>query len=119
MKDTEGMTGVKVTTLCPAGVMTPLFDEAKMTQFSVASQQFLTPETCATHLLELLQEKRHECGTVLEVTVGGSRVIPEWNVAPTAGPGTANEQEGARFISNLLEPIKKKLESEKGSSSRL
>ncbi|KAL6710598.1 hypothetical protein ACN47E_008646 [Coniothyrium glycines] len=115
MKDTEPMTGVKVTAMCPAGVLTPLFDTAKLKQYSVTKERSLTPETCASHLLELLQRKEYPCGTVLEVTLGGTRVIPEWNVLPPQGQGTGQELMSEELIGNMLAPIKKVLESEKAN----
>lgn len=115
MKDTEALTGVKVTTLCPGGVLTPLFDPVKLKQYSVTEARSLTPETCATHLLDLLQKKEYACGSVLEVTLAGSRLIPEWNVSPPQGQGTGQEMMDEQFIENLLAPIKKTLESEKAS----
>ncbi|KAH7366653.1 hypothetical protein BKA66DRAFT_425198 [Pyrenochaeta sp. MPI-SDFR-AT-0127] len=115
MKDTEPLTGVKVTTLCPGGVLTPLFDPVKLKQYSVTQDRSLTPETCATHLLDLLQKKEYPCGSVLEVTLAGSRLIPEWNIPPPQGQGTGQEMMDEQFIDNLLGPIKKTLDSERTS----
>lgn len=113
MKDTEPLTGVKVTTLCPGGVLTPLFDAAKLKQYSQSQDRSLTPEACAIHLLDLLQKKEHPCGTVFEVTLGGTRVIPEWNIPPPQGAGTGQEEVTEEFIGNLLAPIRATLEKEK------
>lgn len=113
MKDTESMTGVKITTLCPGGVLTPLFDAAKIKQYSATQDRFLTPDTCAKHLLELLQKKEYPCGSVLEVTLPGTRLIPEWNVPPPQGEGTGQELMDEQFIENMLGPIKKTLDAEK------
>jgi short-subunit dehydrogenase len=116
MKDTEPLTGVKVTTLCPGGVMTPLFDAQKMKQYSVTQARSLTPEICAAHLLDLLQKKEYPCGSVLEVTLHGHRLIPEWNVSPPEGQGTGQEMMTDEFVGNLLGPIKAKMESERTES---
>lgn len=113
LKDTESMTGVKVTTLCPGGVMTPLFDAAKLKQFSQSMERSLTPESCAKHLLDLLQKKDYPCGTVLEVTLSGTRLIPEWNIPAPQGAGTGQEEITEQFIGNLLAPIKTALEADK------
>tara|TARA_R110002003_G_scaffold104_7_gene8232 strand:+ start:7126 stop:7482 length:357 start_codon:yes stop_codon:yes gene_type:complete len=117
MKDTEALTGIKITTLCPAGVLTPLFDAPKMKQFSVAEDRFLTPDACATQLLDLLQKKEYPCGSVLEITLNGPRVIPQWNISPPEGQGTGEELLTEDFMQNLLAPIKAKLESERGGSN--
>ncbi|KAH7091376.1 hypothetical protein FB567DRAFT_272905 [Paraphoma chrysanthemicola] len=116
MKDTEPLTGIKVTTLCPGGVLTPLFDDAKLKQFSVSEERFLTPDACATQLLDLLQKKEHPCGRVLEITMNGTREIPEWGVEPPQGMGTGEELKNEEFMQNLLNPITTTLDSERGGS---
>jgi hypothetical protein len=113
LKDSEPLTGVKVTTLCPGGVLTPLFDTAKLKQYSVTPDRALTPDTCAHHLLELLQKKKYPCGSVLEITLAGTRLIPEWGVEPPQGQGAGQEVDND-FVENMLRPIKDTLEAEKG-----
>jgi hypothetical protein len=114
MKDTEALTGVKITTICPGAVMTPLFDPQKIKQFSASENRLLTPAVCAKHLLELLQEKKYPCGSVLEVTLQGTRVIPEWNVSAPDGSGTGQELVLDKdLMANLMEPIKAALEKDR------
>lgn len=113
LKESEPLTGVKITTLCPGGVMTPLFDAQKIKQYSATADRSLTPEECATHLLNLLQKKEYPCGTVFEVTLAGTRLIPEWNVPPPEGQGTGQEMLTEQFVGNLLAPIKEKLEKDR------
>lgn len=108
----EPLTGVKITTMCPGGVLTPIFDAAKMKQFSINPDKTLKPETCATHMLELLQKKEYPCGSVLEVTLGGVRLIPEWGVEPPRGVGTGLDVD-EDFMTNMLQPIKTALDSER------
>ena len=108
----EPLTGVKITTLCPGGVLTPLMDASKIKQFSVTPEKALTPETCATHLLKLLQKKEFVCGSVLELTLDGTRLIPEWGVEPPKAKGAGQDIDEA-FITNMLQPIKDTLEAEK------
>jgi len=109
---TEPFTGVKITTLCPGGVLTPMFDASKQKQYSLNADKALTPDTCAMHLLELLQKKQYPCGSVLELTLNGTRLIPEWGVQPTAGHGMGHDVDES-FMTNMLEPIKEKLDSER------
>jgi NAD(P)-dependent dehydrogenase (short-subunit alcohol dehydrogenase family) len=113
MKDTEPLTAVKITTICPGGVATPLLDEQQKKQYSLTKDRLLTPEVCATHMLDLLQKKEYACGSVLEVTKLGHRLIPEWNVSPAGGHGVGEEDITAEFVENMLEPIKAKLQSER------
>jgi hypothetical protein len=93
--------------------MTPLFDAQKIKQYSVQKERFLTPETCAEKMLDLLQKKEHPCGTVLELTINGERVIPEWNISPPEGQGTGRDLVGGLMIENLMGPVKDALEKDK------
>jgi short-subunit dehydrogenase len=115
MKDTEPLTGVKITTLCPARVLTPLFDEAKTKQYSMTRDAALMPETCAEALLGLLQNKEYPCGSVLELTLDGTRLIPEWNVEPTKEKTKQKGGVTEEFLENLMEPIKRTLDGERGA----
>ena len=101
--------------MCPGGVLTPLFDAAKLKQYSVTKERSLTPETCASHLLDLLQKKEYDCGSVLEVTLAGVRLIPEWGVEAPSGEGAGMEMMGGEFVENMLGPIRRTLEAERKS----
>jgi short-subunit dehydrogenase len=114
MRDTEPLTGVKVTTVCPGRVFTPLFDEAKTKQYSMSKECALMPETCAEALLALLQKKDYPCGSVLEITLEGTKLVPEWNVEPRPEMTKRKELVTDTFVENLMEPIKRTLEGEKG-----
>ncbi|CAI6302416.1 unnamed protein product [Periconia digitata] len=117
MSTSEAFTGVKVTTICPGLVDTPLLDTQKVEQYSVTKANSLSPDEVATQMLKVIQEKKYGCGTVLEVSKAGTRVIPEWNVDPPRGSGTGLEKEEvAAGAKAMLEPILKKLESEKRTS---
>jgi len=114
MKDTESLTGVKVTTILPALVNTPLITPDKAAQFSVRENRALSPEDVARNMLALLQEKAYGCGTVFEVSLSGTRLVPEWNIDPPSGSGTG--QDAAEIDAGgaaLLTPIKEKLETER------
>lgn len=112
LAQTEPLTGVKITTLCPSGVLTPMMDAAKQKQYSVSNDSALTPDTCASHLLDLLQKKDYPCGSMFEITLTGTRLIPEWGVEPPTGLGTGRATDES-FITNMLQPIKEKLDSER------
>jgi len=111
----ESLTGVKITTLCPGAVATPLFDAAKLKQYSVTTEKALTPDACATSLLDLLQKKEYPCGSVLEITLGGTRFIPEWGVEPPKGVGSGQDLD-EQFMTNMLQPINDKLNAEKAKA---
>ena len=115
LKDTEPLTGVKITTICPGAVATPLFDAAKVKQFSFSDHKSLRPETVAKHMLELIQKKEYTCGTMLELSMTGTRELPEWNIPPPQGEGTGQELNAEEMMKALLGPIKEKLGKERES----
>lgn len=119
LKDSEPITGVKVTAICPAVVNTPLFTPEKQSQFSYHASKALSPETVAEHMTQLIQEKRYGCGTVLELSLKGSRVIPEWNIPPPDGEGTGAEFDMEAFTKAMLKPIVEKLDTERGTGAKL
>ncbi|EMD66871.1 hypothetical protein GGP41_008259 [Bipolaris sorokiniana] len=108
----EPLTGVKITALCPGAVLTPMFDATKMKQFSLIPDAALTPDTCAKHLLELLQKKEYPCGSMLELTLAGTGLIPEWGIEQPAGMGTGQEVDEVS-VNNLMQPLKDVLDVEK------
>ncbi|KAF2265054.1 NAD(P)-binding protein [Lojkania enalia] len=115
VKDTESFTGVKVTTICPALVNTPLFTADKITQFSFAEEKALSADQVATHMLDLIQKKEHPCGTIMELSMAGSRILPEWNIPPPTGNGTGQELNAAAAMKAMLAPIEAKLNTEKAA----
>lgn len=114
LKDSEPLTGVKVTAICPGPVDTPMFTSSKREQFSLTTDKALTPDSVATHMLDLLQKKEYECGTILELTTNGTRLIPEWNVAPPASEGPVQELAAEAMLKAMIAPIVQKLETERG-----
>ncbi|KAL5425033.1 hypothetical protein PMIN06_005664 [Paraphaeosphaeria minitans] len=117
MTASEPFTGVKITTICPGLVATPLFTDDKKEQYSFHENKALKPSDVATGMLDLIQKKEFGCGTVYEISMAGTRVIPEWNVAAPSAEGTGqNEAEMAAGMEALVGPIREKLRSEmKGS----
>lgn len=117
MTASESFTGVKVTTICPGLVATPLFTSEKKEQYSYQETKALKPSDVATGMLDLLQKKEFSCGTVYEISLGGTRIIPEWNIAAPTAEGTGQEAtEVVAGMKALLGPIQDKLRSETRSS---
>jgi hypothetical protein len=53
---------------------------------------------------------------VLEISKGGKRLIPEWNIDPPQAPGSGgNPAEVAAGQQALMKPIQDKLSKEKAS----
>jgi len=116
MKDSEAITGVRVTTICPALVNTPLITPDKIVQYSMSEEKALSPEDVASNMLHLIQQKKYECGTVLELSLAGTRVVPEWNIDPPNAPGSgSNAEEVKAGAAALMKPIQDKLATEKAS----
>lgn len=116
MKDSEPLTGVKITTICPGLVNTPLVTLDKREQYSFHENKALTPHSVAKNMLELIQKKEYGCGTVLELSKAGTRVVPEWNISPPSAEGTGqNEVELAAGLEALLAPIQATLAREKAA----
>ncbi|KAF2003951.1 NAD(P)-binding protein [Amniculicola lignicola CBS 123094] len=116
LKDTEPLTGVKITTICPGLVNTPLFTSDKASQFSFAESKALSPDLVAKHMIDLLQKKEYVCGTMLELSMTGPRLIPEWNIPAPEGEGTGQELQAGEMMKALLGPIEASLAKEKGTS---
>lgn len=113
MTASEALTGVKVTTICPGLVATPLFTSDKKEQYSFHENNALRPDDVAKGMLDLIQKKELGCGTVYEISLAGTRVIPEWNIMPPSAEGTGqNEAEVAAGAEALLLPIQEKLRGE-------
>ncbi|KAF2703720.1 NAD(P)-binding protein [Pleomassaria siparia CBS 279.74] len=120
LKDTEPLTGLKVTTICPGLVNTPMFTPSKVAQFSFSENKALSPDSVASYMLDMLQKKEWECGSVLEISMAGPRRIPEWNIEPPVSKGTGQEMaENMDMFATLLKPIEAKLNAEKRQGPKL
>jgi len=110
-----------VTTICPGLVNTPLFTPSKVEQFSFAEEKALSPDTVASHMLDMLQKKEYECGSMLELSMTGPRRIPEWNIPPPAGEGTGQEinEEAQDMYKAMMAPIEKKLAAERAKATKI
>ncbi|KAF2732340.1 NAD(P)-binding protein [Polyplosphaeria fusca] len=116
VKDTEPMTGVKITTICPGLVKTPLFTPDKVAQFSVKDEAALSPDTVAERMLDLLQKKEYGCGSMMQIDLGGPKEIPEWNIPAPVGAGTGQElNAGDETMKAMLKPIQETLGKERGA----
>ena len=53
------------------------------------TDDFAEPEEMAEAMLKLCEDPEYGDGTILEVTKGALRVVPEYNAAPPSGRGLA------------------------------
>ncbi|KAF9894146.1 hypothetical protein FE257_009119 [Aspergillus nanangensis] len=115
MAHCEALEGVKVTTVCPTSVRTPMLidDSLKKEQYSVERGFMLTPEEVADAMFALVTEESYAGGTVMELAAGGRRVVPEWQVAPPPeeyGPVSDEAKERA------LAPVLRITKEERGGA---
>jgi hypothetical protein len=87
-------------------------------QFTVTADNALSADLVANYMMDLIQKKDYPCGTVLEVTLRGHRLIGDWNVPPPSGEGAGTDLpvDDARLKAMLL-PVKEKLKTESGPSA--
>jgi hypothetical protein len=88
LKLAEKYEGVKVVTICPGAVDTPLWEEERRKQVNFSSVESLRPDEVAKVMIELAQEGKYKGGTVLEVMANNgpkTRIIPEWRIDPPEG----------------------------------
>jgi len=115
MKDTEPLTSVKITSILPGLVATPLLTSDKIAQFSVSQDRALTPDQVAASMLDLLQKKEYECGSVMEITTNGTRLIPEWGVQPPSAAGSGQDVQAGEMVDAMIGPVREVVERERGS----
>lgn len=102
--DLKETLGVRVSAVAPGGVKTPLLlEDPSKASFLVDGGRdlLLDPEEVAEAMLELLVRPDYGNGTILEVTKGETRVVPEFNAGPPTGvgamlPGYADEARALR-----------------------
>jgi len=86
-----------------------------MNNFAYNADHALLPSDVAERMIELCQQSKYTGGTVLETSVVGSRIIPEWNVDPpkwvtdpdvaktaSQGAGTSDGEENYGHIRKLM-----------------
>ncbi|KAH7137418.1 hypothetical protein B0J13DRAFT_528053 [Dactylonectria estremocensis] len=101
MGDAEKYQGVRVVAVCPGIVSTPQWTTgAPAERFKRMEGIAVTPESVAQAIHEVVtQPAKYPGGTVLEVLSVGSRIVPEWHIAP---PGVNIPAEA---IATGLKPI--------------
>ncbi|KAI9719761.1 MAG: hypothetical protein M1812_003249 [Candelaria pacifica] len=116
MAAADRLEGVKVVCICPGAVETPLWTdrEDKMSQFSFRDMPSNTPEEVAKAMADLVQDGQYDGGTVLEITVAGTRVIPLWNIDPPASGGSSGRGAPQEMMQKAVAPIVDKMKRERG-----
>ncbi|KAI9792870.1 MAG: hypothetical protein M1835_007628 [Candelina submexicana] len=116
MAAADRLEGVKIVAICPGVVRTPLWTEEKTSQFSVRDIPSNTTAEVADAMVDLIQDGKYAGGTVLEITVAGTRVIPLWNIdpPPDAAFGSGAASAPSEMIQKTVAPMIEKMKSERG-----
>ncbi|BCR95014.1 uncharacterized protein AKAW2_12060S [Aspergillus luchuensis] len=106
--------GVKVTSICPGVVPTPLWDSVPGVRkhLSYDRVKHVPAEEVAEYMLELIQQGKYSGGSVVEITSSGPdgrRVIPPWNVSPPNVYAGADK----KMLANFIEPVREALKKER------
>lgn len=84
----EKYEGIKVVTICPGAVNTPLWSPEKRQRVNFDQVEALEPDDVAKSMIDLVQEGKYGSGTILEIMPNQgpkTRVIPKWNIDPPQG----------------------------------
>ncbi|KAF1815478.1 NAD(P)-binding protein [Eremomyces bilateralis CBS 781.70] len=102
--------GIKIVTICPGVVKTPLWTDRDdyMKQFGISDKLSLTPEYIADTMMDIIQQGRYPGGTVLEVRLEGTRVIHEWN---NPVPESLKAEIPKEFIEHNIAPMRAIMDS--------
>lgn len=121
MGSAEQLQGVKVVCVCPGIVNTPLWTEGTPgsgERYGVSDKTALTTETLAAAISDVVESPDIPGGAVIEVSLGGSRVIPDWNISPPVGMDDGKDGKGVtvspEVVQKLLAPIVKLTDAERG-----
>lgn len=142
MGDAEQVQGVKVVCVCPGYVglthevvflsvakhqcsivKTPIWTDGAPgsgTRYGITDDIALTSSAVAATIDQAIESDDIPGGTILEISkLGGTRVIPEWNIDPP--PGTEDDEAAVgnaappEMIKNVMGPILRVTEAERGT----
>ncbi|KAG8158472.1 hypothetical protein KVR01_011594 [Diaporthe batatas] len=119
MGDAEQLQGVKVVAICPGIVMTPIWTPSTKARFGVTDEVSLKADAVAAAISEAIESPDIPGGTILEISLGSKRIIPEWGIAPPAGTGDDGEPSKGtavppEAVQRALRPIIEITEAERG-----
>lgn len=119
MKLAEKYEGVKIVTICPGAVDTPLWSQERRDQTGFDSIEALTPDDVAKVMIELAQQGKYKGGTVLEIMPHGgpkTRVVPEWNIDPPQGGSLTKTKADTDEIPPPFKEAKAVMDRERGTA---
>lgn len=120
MELAERYEGVKVVTVCPGAVDSPLWDAEKRKQVNFENFEALQPDDIAVAMIDLVQEGKYGGGTALEVMSNNGpqrRVIPKWNIDPPKGGSTTNVDTEKQIPPAFME-ARRIMDAERGTAKK-
>jgi hypothetical protein len=118
MKLAEKYEGIKIVTICPGAVDTPLWTEERRNKVNFGAIEALTPDEVAKAMIDLVQEGKYVGGTVLEIMPNNgpkTRVVPEWNIDPPQGGSLTKTDPNSKEIPAPFKEAKEAMDRERGA----
>ncbi|KAK3717568.1 hypothetical protein LTR37_005634 [Vermiconidia calcicola] len=119
MKFLEKYEGIKVVTICPGAVDTPLWSQEKRERTEFHKIAALDADDVAEAMIDLVQDGKYVGGTLLEIMPNNgakTRVIPEWNIDPPQGGSLTNADPNSTEIPAAFREMKSVMDRERGTS---
>ena len=113
--------GVKVVTICPGAVDTPLWTSDRRQRVAFHDIESLTPDNVANSMIDLVQDGKYPGGTVLEIMANNgvkTRVVPEWNIDPPQGGTTTKYDPNSTETPRTFREAKEIMDKERGTAAK-
>lgn len=99
--------------------MTPIWTPNASARYGITDEVSLTADEVAATISEAIESPEIPGGTILEISLGSKRAVPEWGVPPPTGTGEdGNPAKGTTVppeaIQRVLGPILGITEAERG-----
>jgi len=120
MELAERYEGIKIVTVCPGAVDTPLWDEYQRKRVKFETFEALQPDDIAAAMIDLVQEGKYGGGTALEVIANKGpqrRVIPKWNIDAPKGGSTTNV-DTSKEVPPAFQEARSIMDKERGAAKK-
>jgi len=87
MAEADRLEGVKVVTIAPGNVRTPLWTAQQKEQFHFTEENSILPEDVANSMISLIQDGKYGGGASLEISPGLTRTLGTWNISESKVAG--------------------------------
>lgn len=121
MKLAEKYEGIKIVTICPGAVDTPLWSQERRERVQFDKVEKLDPDDVAKAMIDLVQEGKYVGGTCLEIMPNDgpkTRILPEWNIDPPQGGSTTKYDAASKDVPAAFKEAKAVMDKERGSAKK-